>query len=92
MTLALGVADVLAWERGRCRSPAASAAWPLRAEKPSQPGAATHIGRDSSPMYSATPWPSSQAGSASMTGPVCPPTSRACSIQLPNDTTGPTAL
>src|SRR6201987_4180403 len=58
--------------------------------KPSQPGSATHIGSDSGPMYSATPWPSSQAGSASTTGPVCPPSLRACLIQRPNGTTGPT--
>jgi hypothetical protein len=42
-------------------------------------------------MNWATPCSASHAGSASTTGPVCPPTARACSTQLPNGTTGPTA-
>jgi DME family drug/metabolite transporter len=37
--------------RGRCCSPAARAAAPLRAEKPSQPGSDTHMGRDSGPIH-----------------------------------------
>jgi drug/metabolite transporter, DME family len=37
--------------RGRWRSPAARAAAPLRAEKPSQPGSDTHMGRDSGPIH-----------------------------------------
>jgi len=50
--------------RGRWRKPTLAAAAPDRLDQPSMPGSISHIGSESGPMYSATPWVSSHSAGA----------------------------